>query len=266
MPNTKWNLKILQPFIIMKNKSGMLILMLALIGCVLIGFSIYLLYSGSYIENDNADQTAKEMEVVNQKIDSLSQELRLINKNKSVEENMPIGAFGKIANNNIPIVEIASVDLGEDVSGEGNGKKANRLTYSHELRFFIFNSGKSAIKEVIFSIKDIYNEPKWRRKNKKAKVAYDCFGQVINSAEFGSYFHIEANTLNLKSKKIVYSSNLPSSFGEGEYFFDIILEWEKGSYQIKVAIVETGGKLNFKYEFYDANGQPIDLKNLPNLN
>jgi hypothetical protein len=58
---------------------------------------------------------------------------------------------------------------------------------------------------------------------------------------------------------------LPSSFGEGEYFFDVILEWEKGSYQMKVAIVETNGKLNFKYEFYDANGVLIDLKNLTNI-
>jgi hypothetical protein len=34
---------------------------------------------------------------------------------------------------------------------------------------------------------------------------------------------------------------------------------------MKVAIVETNGKLNFKYEFYDANGVLIDLKNLTNI-
>ena len=249
----------------MKKKSGMLILILALLGCVLIGFSIYFLYEGSFIAGENNEEAAKELEGVSKKVENLSQELRLMTKSNGEEKNNSIGAFSKLASNNIPIVQITSVDLGEDVGVEGNDKKTNRLTYSHEIRFFILNIGKSALKEVIFSIKDIYNEPKWRKKNKKARVEYDCFGQVINSAEFGSYNNIEINTLNLKSKKIAYSSNLPSSFGDGEYFFDIILEWEKGSYQIKVVIVEAAGKLNFKYEFYDADGELIDLKKLPNL-
>lgn len=250
----------------MKKKSGMLILILALLGCVLIGFSIYFLYEGSSIADENSEETTKELEGVAKKVDSLSQELRLMTKSNSEEKNKSIGPFSNLASQNIPIVEIKSVDLGEDGAVEGNDKKTKRLTYSHEIRFFILNTGKSALKEVIFSIKDIYNEPKWRRKNKKARVEYDCFGQVINSEEFGSYYNIEANTLNLKSKKIVYSSNLPRSFGDGEYFFDVILEWEKGSYQMKVAIVETDGKLKFKYEFYNVNGEPIDLKKLTNLN
>lgn len=250
----------------MKKKSGMLILILALLGCVLIGFSIYFLYEGSFIAGENNEEAAKELEGVSKKVENLSQELRLMTKSNGEEKNNSIGAFSKLASNNIPIVQITSVDLGEDVGVEGNDKKTNRLTYSHEIRFFILNIGKSALKEVIFSIKDIYNEPKWRKKNKKARVEYDCFGQVINSAEFGSYNNIEINTLNLKSKKIAYSSNLPSSFGDGEYFFDIILEWEKGSYQIKVDIVEVAGKLNFKYEFYNVNGEPIDLKKLTNVN
>ena len=248
----------------MKKKSGMLILILALLGCVLIGFSIYFLYEGSFIAGENNEEAAKELEGVSKKVENLSQEFRLMTKSNGEEKNNSIGAFSKLASNNIPIVQITSVDLGEDIGVEGNDKKTNRLTYSHEIRFFILNIGKSALKEVIFSIKDIYNEPKWRKKNKKARVEYDCFGQVINSTEFGSYNNIEINTLNLKSKKIAYSSNLPSSFGDGEYFFDIILEWEKGSYQIKVVIVEAAGKLNFKYEFYDADGELLDLKKLPN--
>ena len=248
----------------MKKKSGMLILILALLGCVLIGFSIYFLYEGSFIAGENNEEAAKELEGVSKKVENLSQELRLMTKSNGEEKNNSIGAFSKLASNNIPIVQITSVDLGEDIGVEGNDKKINRLTYSHEIRFFIFNKGNRALKEVIFSIKDIYNEPKWRKKNKKARVEYDCFGQVINFAEFGSYNNIEINTLNLKSKKIAYSSNLPSSFGDGEYFFDIILEWEKGSYQIKVVIVEVAGKLNFKYEFYDADGELLDLKKLPN--
>ena len=249
----------------MKKKSGMLILILALLGCVLIGFSIYFLYEGSYTADENTEEAAKELEGISKKVENLSQELRLITISNGEEKNKSIGAFSKLSSQNIPVVEITSIDLGEDIGVEGNDKKANRLTYSHEVRFFILNTGKSALKEVIFSIKDIYNEPKWRKKNKKARVEYDCFKQVINSAEFGSYNNIEANTLNLKSKKIIYSSNLPKSFGDGEYFFDVILEWEKGSYQIKVAIVETNGKLNFKYEFYDANGVLVDLKKLTNV-
>ena len=45
----------------------------------------------------------------------------------------------------------------------------------------------------------------------------------------------------------------------------LILEWEKGSYQMNVAIAETAGKLNFKYEFYDLNGELIDLAKLANV-
>lgn len=246
----------------MKKKSGMLILILALLGCVLIGFSIYFLYEGSFTAGLNNEEAAKELEGVSKKVESLSQELRLVTKNNGEEKNGSFGAFSKLAGNTIPILEITSVDLGEDAGVESNDKKTTRSTYSHEIRFFVLNTGKSALKEVIFSIKDIYNEPKWRKKNRKAKVEYDCFGQVLNSAEFGSYYNIEVNTLNLKSKKIVYSSNLPSSFGEGEYFFDVIIEWEKGYYQIKVAIVETDGKLSFKYQFYDANGALIDMTKL----
>lgn len=248
----------------MKKKSGMLILILALLGCVLIGFSIYFLYEGSYSADENTEEAAKKLEGVTNKVENLSQELRLMTKN-SDDKNNSIGPFSKVASQNIPIIEITSVNLGEDAAVQGNDKKANRVTYSHEIRFFIFNKGKSALKEVIFSIKDIYNEPKWMRKNKKSRVEYDSFGQVINSSEFGSYYNIDVNTLNLKSKKIAYSSNLPSSFGDGEYFFDVIVEWERGSYQLKVAIVETNGKLNFKYEFYDADGEPIDLKSLTNF-
>ncbi|HRA72115.1 MAG TPA: hypothetical protein PLB11_04745, partial [Flavobacterium sp.] len=148
----------------MKKKSGMLILILALLGCVLIGFSIYFLYEGSFIAGENNEEAAKELEGVSKKVENLSQELRLMTKSNGEEKNNSIGAFSKLASNNIPIVQITSVDLGEDVGVEGNDKKTNRLTYSHEIRFFILNIGKSALKEVIFSIKDIYNEPKWRKK------------------------------------------------------------------------------------------------------
>ena len=47
--------------------------------------------------------------------------------------------------------------------------------------------------------------------------------------------------------------------------FLLILQWEKGSYQMKVVIAETAGKLNFKYEFYDLNGELIDLAKFANV-
>ena len=66
--------------------------------------------------------------------------------------------------------------------------------------------------------------------------------------------------LNLKSKKLVYISNLPTSFGVGDYYFDIIVEWNNGFYQMHVDIEELNGKLKYRYQFYDIDGKPINLK------
>ena len=68
------------------------------------------------------------------------------------------------------------------------------------------NTGKSALKEVIFSIKDVYNDPKEKRKTKKTKGELDITGRPIDNEEIGSYDNIEINTLSLKTKRMIYSA------------------------------------------------------------
>jgi hypothetical protein len=253
----------------MKKKSLMLTLILAFLGCVLLGLSIYFLFEGSFRANEKMETAKKELEEANIKIENLSQELNTKSKNVIEAEkkikNFASEPFSQAAVHNLPVLEITNVDLGEGVTVEANKKKVHRLMYSHQIRFFILNIGKSALKEVIFSIKDVYNEPKEKHKTKKTKGEVDFMGRPIDNEELGSYDNIEINTLNLKSKKMIYSSNLPSSFGFGNYCYDVIVEWKDGSYQMQVDIEEIDGKLNFKYEFYNVNGEPIDLKKLTNF-
>jgi hypothetical protein len=252
----------------MKKKSLMLTLILAFLGCVLIGLSIYFLYEGIFSANEKIESTKKDLEVANKKIENLSHELDVKTKNMIDAEkkmkNFTLEPFGQIGSQNIPVLEVTNVELGEEVTSEGKTKKVHRLMYSHQIRFFILNTGKSALKDVIFSIKDVYNEPKEKRKTKKAKGEFDVLGRPIDNEDIGSFYNVEANTLNLKSKKMIYSSNLPSSFGIGNYCYDIIVEWSNGSYQMQVDIEEFDGKLNFKHEFYNINGEPINFNQKEN--
>ena len=61
---------------------------------------------------------------------------------------------------------------------------------------------------------------------------------------------------------MVYISNLPSSFGVADYYYDIIVEWSKGFYQMHVDVEELNGNLKYRYEFYDINGKKLDLKSI----
>jgi hypothetical protein len=253
----------------MKKKSLMLTLILAFLGCVLIGLSIYSLYQGGFNAKEKIETAEKELEEANKKIENLSQELSVKTRSAIESEkklkNATLEPFSHSTFQNLPMLEVTNVDLGEGVTLEGKKKKVHKLMYSHQIRFFILNTGKSALKEVIFSIKDVYNDPKEKRKTKKTKGELDFTGRPIDNEEIGSYDNIEINTLSLKTKRMIYSSNLPSSFGFGNYCYDVIVEWNNGSYQMQVDIEEIDGKLNFKYEFYNINGEPIDLKKLANL-
>lgn len=253
----------------MKKKSLMLTLILAFLGCILIGLSIYFYFDGSFDAIEKIETAKNDLEEANKKIENLSLELDAKTKNVIEAEkkikNFTLEPFGQSAVHNLPILEITNVDLGDGLTVEENKKKVHRLMYSHQIRFIILNLGKSALKEVIFSIKDIYNDPKVKRKTKRTKGEVDFMGRPIDNEDIGSYDNIEINTLNLKSKKMIYASNLPNSFGFGNYCYDIIVEWSEGSYQLQLDIQEIDGKLDFKYEFYNVNGEPFDLKKLANL-
>jgi hypothetical protein len=247
----------------MKKKAFMIILLLAFIGCVLIGLSIFLLYQGSSYANEKTIKAKNELELANKKIENLSQVLREKDfATIEAEENFKLNKSESIRqaiSKNLPIIEITNTDLGGGTTIDENNKKVHLLMYSHQIRFFLLNVGESSLKEVIFSIKDVYNSQKEKTKGKKPKPSQNYMGQFVNYDEIGTFENIEVGTLNLKSKKLLYTSNLPSSFGVGDYTFDIIIEWNNGSYQMKVDIEEVNGKLKFKYKFYNVNGEPIDF-------
>lgn len=240
----------------------MVTLLLALTGCVLIGVSIFFLYRGSFYANQKIIIAKKDLDEAKLKIECLNNELKeKTNKFLESEQKLELlksHSFNPIAGQNLPIVEITTVDLGEGTTIEGKDKKVHRLMFSHQIRFSILNIGKSSLKEVIFSIQDIYNGPKDKLKKNRHR------SKSFNNEELGSYENIEVNTLNLKSKKMIYTSNLPSSFGVGDYSYIVIVEWDKGFYQMEVNIEEIDGKLNFKYQFFDDNCNEIDFKNLEN--
>jgi hypothetical protein len=240
----------------------MITIVLAFFGFVLIGLSIYFFYQGNANASEKIVKTKKELELANEKIEQLHQELEEktigIVDSELRKEQFKSEAFNKLLGQNLPIVEITSTDIGEDGDYNEDNKKVHKLMYNHQVRFALLNIGKSSLKDVIFSIKDIYNDPKSKSNKNKSK------GNLDENDEIGSYDNIEVNTLNLKSKKMVYTSNLPSSFGVGDYTYHVIVEWNKGFYQMQVAIEEMDGKLKFKYDFYDVNGREIDFKTLQN--
>ena len=249
----------------MKKNSSMTALILAFIGFVLITGALFSLYKSSNA-NDLDVKSETEIDIANQKIEVLTDEIKET-KDQLVEENpIPEDArlhvSSQLNEQNIPIIEIKDTDLGEgaDILDHAEPrKKGQRMMYNHQLKFSLVNAGKFSLKDVIFSVKDIYNDPKEGKAKKKAKE-YSYMGRTFDNEDVGAYNNIEANTLNLKSKKLVYISNLPTSFGVGDYYFDIIVEWNNGFYQMHVDIEELNGKLKYRYQFYDIDGKPINLK------
>ena len=247
----------------MKKNSPMITLILALFGCALIMGSVFSLYrSSNAVEYNNVNDT--EIDIANKKIDVLTNEIQ-DTKEQMVENDFnPTDAkqdiVNQIANQNIPIIEIKDLDLGEGTDLAEPIKKGQRVLYNHQIKFTLMNVGKYSFKDVIFSIKDIYNETK----DKKAKTPsqYNYMGRTFDNEDVGAYNNIEVNTLNLKTKKLIYVSNLPSSFGVGDYYYDIIVEWNNGFYQMHVDIEELNGKLKYRYQFYDVDGNPIDFKKI----
>jgi hypothetical protein len=250
----------------MNKKNSMITLVLALIGCALIIGSVFSLYKSSNDGVDSLDFTKTEIDIANKKIDVLSNEIKetkekYLSSDNNQEDSKP-ELFNTITGENIPIVEITDTDLGEG-SDEiiDNRKKNQRIMYNHQVRFSLINVGKYSLKDVIFSIKDMYSEGA-ERKGKKSSNEYKYMGKTFDNEDFGAYNTIEVNTLNLKTKKQVYTSNLPSSFGVGDYYYDLVIEWNNGFYQMHVDIEEVNGKLKYRYQFFDVDGNPIDFRKI----
>jgi hypothetical protein len=244
----------------------MITLILALVvGCALIIGSVYSLYrEKSNSSVDASEENKTEVAVANQKVAILENEIDESKEKFEAAETkiskLKSESYIEIIDQNLPIVEISDSDIGEKIE-INDDKKVHKLMYNHQIKFNLVNVGKYSLKEVIFSVKDIYNENQ-DKKSKKKSNQYNYMGQTFDSEDVGAYNNIEINTLNLKTKKLVYVSNLPSSFGVADYYYDVIVEWSKGFYQMHVDIEELNGKLKYRYKFYDINGKELDLKSL----
>ena len=249
----------------MKGKKLMITLVLGIFGFVLLALSGFLLYKNN--SNSLSAEKQKQLDEAIKQIEVLNAEI--VEKDKYVDEaeqklkSHKFDAFTLAPGQNIPIIEIVDNDLSERSTEEGD-KKVHKLMYHHQLRFSLVNAGKSALKDVIFSIKDDYNKGKEKKKKVKAVASVDYLGKKVNDEEMDEYENIEVNTLNLKSKKLLYTSNLPASFGLGDYEYHLVVEWSQGFYQMYIKIEEVDGKLKYTYEFFDVNGNTIDFNNLEN--
>jgi len=249
----------------MKGNKLMMTAVLAFFGFVLLAFSVYLLYknTSSSVSSDKQkelDEAIKQIEVLNAEI---VQKDRFVEEAEQKIKSLKSDSFSQSVGQNLPLIEIVDHDLSDGSSSAEDGKKVHKLMYHHQLRFYLLNIGKNSLKDVIFSIKDDYNDNKEKKKKSKASATnVDYMGKKVNNDELGTYENIEVNTLNLKSKKLIYTSNLPGSFGVGDFEYHIIVEWSQGFYQMKIKIDELNGKLSYRYEFFDVDGNPIDFKSL----
>jgi hypothetical protein len=246
----------------MKKSTVMIALIVAFIGIVLVTGALFYLYSSNEVAKTKQETGELKVDRANRAIEEIQEDIvetkeHLVENETKLEEVKP-NLEAQIASDNIPIVEVTETDLSESREVNEVRKKGERLTYIHQLKFNLVNTGKFSLKDVIFSIKDIYTENGVSRK-KKAKD-YSYMGRTFSTEDVGAYQNVEIPTLNLKSKKQVYVCNLPSSFGVGDYYFDIILEWNGGFYQMHVDIEELNGKLKYRYQFYDIDGKAIDFK------
>jgi hypothetical protein len=240
----------------------MITILLALLGCFFIVLSIVYFYKGNNLIKGKSSEAEIELAKAKKEIEKLNS---LLNgkdtmKNGAVLSSNSVSSYQTMLGNNLPLIEITDLDL----SDENNGKKSDKNTYIHQLRFYVFNVGKNSLKDVIISIKDIYNDPKDIKKRSRTIGHHDDEGIDSDKQGIGTYENFEINTLNLKSRRLVYASTLPSSFGVAEYTFNVVVEWKGGFYQMEIRIEEFDGKLKYHYQYFDVNGNPINFENLEN--
>lgn len=243
----------------MKNKSFG-ILVLSILGCFLILLSIFFLYFGMNSIREEVQVTKKELDKAKKKIEKLSNQL--VEKNSLNQKADSIvfqnsDEFNTMLGKNIPLIEITDFDLLHK-----NRRNIRDESNVYKFRFYIFNVGKNSLKDVIVSIKDIYNDPK-NIKIKSNTIGNHKNGSIdVNSQQIGTYENFNINTLNLKSRRLVYATTMSKSYGSEDYIFNVIVEWKSGFYQIKVKIQELEGEIKYNYEYYDINDKLIDFKKL----
>src|SRR6478672_1890664 len=169
----------------MKKNSSMITLILALFGCALIMGSVFSLYRSSNAVESNHFNDA-EIDIANKKIEVLSNEIQETKEQMVENEPGPTDIVkegnNRFVNENIPIIEIKDLDLGEGNDLGESTKKGKRVMYNHQIKISIMNVGKYSLKDVIFSIKDIYNETV-EKKTKKAPSQYNYMGRTFDNED-----------------------------------------------------------------------------------
>ena len=189
----------------MKKNSSMTALILAFIGFALISGALFSLYRSSSDVEVVEEKSETEIDIANKKIDVLSDEIQETKEqfvDADYKESSKPEVMTQISDQNIPIIEIKDIDLGEsaDLTDDEPRKKGQRITYIHQLKFSLVNVGKFSLKDVIFSVKDIYNDPKEGKVKKKAKE-YSYMGRTFDNEDVGAYNNIEVNKVVKKSAK-----------------------------------------------------------------
>ncbi|HPW98660.1 MAG TPA: hypothetical protein PK218_08870 [Flavobacterium sp.] len=244
------------------NYSLMEILLIALLGCFFIRLLFYFLSERSRKASEKvAEKTialakaTKEIEMLNIQLEDKSSF-----KDSSDSNYKKVNSYESMLGNNLPIIEITDLDLSEETTVDINDENSNRPAFVHQLRFYVFNVGKSSLKEVYISIKDIYNDPKDIKKRSRTIGQHDDESIDFKDYGIGTFENFEIGTLNLKSRRLVYASTLPNSFGVAEYSFSVVVEWKGGFYQMDVRIEEFDGKLKYFYQYFDVSENPINFE------
>lgn len=242
--------------------SLMEILLIALLGCFFIRLLFYFLSERSRKASEKAAEktialakATKEIELLNKQLEEKSNQSESNTKNYKA-----VNSFETMLGNNLPIIEITDLDLSEENVLEESTKNPNKPSFVHQLRFYVFNVGKSSLKEVYISIKDIYNDPKDIKKRSRTIGQHDDESIDFKDYGIGTFENFEIGTLNLKSRRLVYASTLPNSFGVAEYSFSVVVEWKGGFYQMDVRIEEFDGKLKYFYQYFDVGETPINFE------
>jgi hypothetical protein len=242
--------------------SLMEILLIALLGCFFIRLLFYFLSERSRKASEKvAEKTialakaTKEIEILNSQLED-----KLTFKDKADSNFKVVNSYDSMLGNNLPIIEITDLDLSEERIFDANDEDSNTPAFVHQLRFYVFNVGKSSLKEVYISIKDIYNDPKDIKKRSRTIGQHDDESMDFKDYGIGTFENFEIGTLNLKSRRLVYASTLPNSFGVAEYSFSVVVEWKGGFYQMDVRIEEFDGKLKYFYQYFDISENPINFE------
>lgn len=241
------------------------ILLISLV-CLLVVLTIFFLYL--FNKNSNGKRVKMEVELSMLKIE-IENLTKVIEEQKLMQTDVissseNYASFESMIGHNLPLIEITDLELSDEKNVEDNKSAVNNSTYVHQLRFYVFNVGKNSLHDVIISIKDIYNDPRDIKKRSRTIGHHDEESLDLKEYGIGTFENFDINTLNLKSRRLVYSSTLPNSFGVAEYSFNIVVEWKEGFYQLDIRIEEFDGKLKYFYQYFDINGNPMNFELLEN--